>query len=38
VVADAVASDWTAASWLVDGRDVGRLIAVAGQDAARLTQ
>jgi hypothetical protein len=52
--ADAVASDWTAASWLVssdqalggrspvqwvrDGRDAGRLITVAGQDAARLTR
>lgn len=54
LVADAVASDWTAGSWLVspdqaldgrspvqwvrDGRDAGRLITVAGQDAARLTQ
>jgi hypothetical protein len=52
--ADAVASDWTAVSWLVssdqalggrspvqwvrDGRDAGRLITVAGQDAARLTR
>ena len=52
VVGDAVASDWTAASWLVssdqalggrspvqwvrDGRDAGRLVTVARQDAARL--